>query len=90
MESENFERLLKICRLRLEPGEKEAIKKDIGDILDYFNTIEGVECDKYSPSYHPVSIAQKKRADKVEPFPDTASLLKNSKIYRFYVVGPKI
>ena len=90
MESEDFDRLLKICRLSLQADEKEAIRKDIGDIVAYFNTIESVDCDRYSPSYHPVDVPQKKRADKVEEFKASAKLLGNSKIYRFYIVGPKI
>lgn len=90
MESEDFDRLLKICRLRLPEGEKARIKKDIDEIIAYFNTIESVDCDRYAPSYQPIPIPAKKRQDRVEGFRDIGKLLKNSKIYRFYVVGPKI
>ncbi len=90
MESEDFERLLKVCRLRLADKEKDRIKKDIDEIINYFNTIDSVDCDKYHPSYHPVDILPKKRPDKIEPFHEAGKILKNSKIYRFYIVGPKI
>ncbi len=90
MESVDLDRLLKICRLRLADSEKEKIKKDIDEIINYFNTIESVNCDKCSPSYQPIAVLPKKRPDKIEPFHSPGKLLKNSKIYRFYIVGPKI
>ncbi len=90
MDSTDFDRLLKICRLRLADAEKTKIKRDIDDILAYFNTIESVDCDKYTPAYHPIDIPSKTRSDKVAPFHDVGKLLKNSKIYRFFIVGPKI
>ncbi len=90
MESDDFERLLKICRLSLEQGEKARIKQQINDIIDYFNTIESVDCEKYSPSYQPIDIPSRKRKDVPVQFHDAGKLLKNSKIYRFFIVGPKI
>ena len=90
MENEDFDRLLKICRLSLEKNEKTKIKHEIDEIIDYFNTIEGVDCDNYSPSYQPVAVPPKMRHDKPEQFKDIGKLLKNSKIYRFFIVGPKI
>jgi aspartyl/glutamyl-tRNA(Asn/Gln) amidotransferase C subunit len=90
MEDKDFDRLLKTCRLRLSEEDNKKIKSDIDNILEYFNTIESVECSKYSPSYQAIDIPSNKRSDNVEPFPNTDQILKNSKIYRFYVVGPKI
>ena len=90
MESKDFDRLLKICRLKLADNDREKIKKDIDEIISYFNTIETIDCDTYLPSYQPVEVLPKKRPDKVEHFRGSAKLLKNSKIYRFYIVGPKI
>ncbi len=90
MEDKDFDRLLKTCRIKLEGNEKEKVKKDIDEIIAYFNTIESVDCDKYTPSYQPIEALPKTRPDKVVPFNDTGRLLKNSKIYRFYIVGPKI
>ena len=90
MENEDFDRLLKVCRLSLEKSEKTKIKHEIDEIIDYFNTIESVDCDKYSPSYQPTEVPSRKRMDKPEQFHDVGKLLKNSKIYRFFIVGPKI
>lgn len=90
MQDSEFDRLLTICRLRLSDSEKAQIKKDTDDILSYFSTIESVDTSKLEPSYHPIEIPEKLREDKVEPFENPDSLLKGTKTYRFYVVGPEI
>ncbi len=90
MEDKDFDRLLKICRLSLADDERKRIRHDTDKILAYFNTIDGVDCGEFSPSYQPVPIPGRKRPDKVDNFKDIGKLLKNSRIYRFLVVGPKI
>ncbi|MCL5412812.1 MAG: Asp-tRNA(Asn)/Glu-tRNA(Gln) amidotransferase subunit GatC [Candidatus Marsarchaeota archaeon] len=89
MDDNEFDRLAKICRLRLTEDERKRIMHDTGEILSYFNTIEDVNCEKYPPAYQPVPISGRKRPDKVSNFKDATKLLKNSRIYRFFVVGPK-
>lgn len=90
MEEKDFDRLLKTCRLSLAPEEKIQIKKDIDNIIEYFNTISDVKCDEYAPAYQPIKVVPKVRKDVVEHFKESGKLLKNSKIYRFFIVGPKI
>ncbi|MHB1830597.1 MAG: Asp-tRNA(Asn)/Glu-tRNA(Gln) amidotransferase subunit GatC [Candidatus Micrarchaeaceae archaeon] len=90
MEDNDFDRLLKTCRMKLEPGEKEKIKEETGQIIAYFDTIRDADCDNYSPSYQPVDVPGRTRPDKVENFHNVGKLLDNSKIYRFYIVGPKV
>lgn len=90
MEDKEFDRLLKTCRLSLASDEKSQIKREIDEIISYFNTISDVDCDDYPAAYQPVKISPKKRMDIVDPFREPGKLLKNSKIYRFFIVGPKI
>lgn len=90
MEDKDFDRLLKTCRIKLEGGEKDKIKDEIGQIIEYFDTISGADCDNYPPSYHPIDVPARKRPDKAENFHNVGKLLNNSKIYRFYIVGPKV
>jgi len=90
MQDSDFERLLSVCRLRLGDGEKAQIKKDIDSIISYFSTIESVDTSKLEPSYHPIEIEERLREDRVEPFENPDALLKGTKTYRFYVVGPEI
>lgn len=90
MEEKEFDRLLKTCRISLASDEKSQIKKDTDEIIAYFNTISDVNCDGYAPAYQPINVAPKRRKDVVEHFKESGKLLKNSKIYRFFIVGPKI
>lgn len=89
MDDEDFERLLKICRLRLSEADKPQIKKDIEEVLDYFNVLDDVGMEG-EMAYQPVSIEGRMREDSVEDFKNIRGMLKNTKTYRFYVVGPKI
>ncbi len=90
MDENEFDRLLKTCRLSLAPEEKAQIKKDIDNIIEYFNTLSDAKCDDYAPAYQPIKVPPRRRKDAVEHFKETGKLLKNSKIYRFFIVGPKI
>jgi aspartyl/glutamyl-tRNA(Asn/Gln) amidotransferase C subunit len=90
MEEERFERLLKICRIKLTESEKTAIKKDIDEVIEYFNMLDSVDVGSTEPAYHPIEVEGKLREDKVVAYEDVIGLLKNTKTYRFYVVGPKI
>ncbi len=90
VEDDDFDRLLKTCRIKLEPGERKRIKDETTQIIAYFDTIRDADCDNCLPSYQPIDVPARTRPDKVEGFYDTGKLLGNSKIYRFYIVGPKI
>ncbi|MDE1767769.1 MAG: Asp-tRNA(Asn)/Glu-tRNA(Gln) amidotransferase subunit GatC [Candidatus Micrarchaeota archaeon] len=90
MEDQDFDRLLKVCRIRLAEKEREAIKKDIDEVIAYFDTLESIDCSKYEPAYQPIEIPSRKRPDKIEAFKHAGKLLENSKIYRFFIVGPKV
>ncbi len=66
------------------------MKHDIDEIIEYFNTLSEVDCSDYSAAYQPIDIAPRKRKDVAEQFPEVGKLLKNSKVYRFFIVGPRI
>lgn len=90
MEELDLGRLIKICRLQLKEEERKTIEKDIEAILRYFDTIGNVKCDDLEPAYHPLDIAPKLREDTAKEFEDSDLLLKGTKTYRFFVVGPNI
>ncbi len=90
MDDAAFDRMLRICRLRLSGSERDRIKADIDKVITYFDTIESVDCDGYSPAYQPVEMPARTREDRTDVFRESDRLLKNSKTYRFYMVGPKI
>ncbi len=85
-----FEALLRTCRIELSHAEKTSLKKDIEELIDYFNSIDAINVKGLDAAYHPVPVPQKTHADEVEEFADVSGLLGNTKTYRFYVVGPEI
>lgn len=89
MEEEEFNRLLKICRLKVDDSSKSKLKRDIDEIIGYFNLIDNIDCDE-EPAFHAVDIPGRMRKDEVKEFKNIKGLLKNTKTYRNYVIGPKI
>lgn len=90
MLDEEFDRLLHICRLRLGSEERSKIKAQVDEVIEYFDAIDAIKCDDLEESYHPIKIPERLREDAVKEFENVNGILKNARIYRFYVVGPKI
>ena len=83
----DFDRLLKVCRIRLEKEEKEKMEKEIDDIIKYFDVLDSVKIEEVNEQRAKV---ERLRKDEVKQFDNIEGLLKNTKTYRFYVVGPKV
>ncbi|MGC8479147.1 MAG: Asp-tRNA(Asn)/Glu-tRNA(Gln) amidotransferase subunit GatC [Candidatus Micrarchaeia archaeon] len=90
MEDYEFDRLVKICRLKLSSTESAEIKKDINEILEYFKILEDIDTKEVTEAFHPVEIPEKYNEDVPLDFDNIEGILKNTKTYRFYVVGPEI
>ena len=89
MEDKEFDRLLKICRIKLNDKSKEKLKKDINEIIEYFNLIDNLNTDE-EPVFHSIDIKGRMRDDEIKEFKNVKGLLRNTKTYRDYIVGPKI
>jgi aspartyl/glutamyl-tRNA(Asn/Gln) amidotransferase C subunit len=89
MQDKEFDRLLKITRLRVSAEERVQIKSDFEQVIAYFDEISSLEADG-EPAYHPVEIPGRLREDKVKPFADSESLKKRAKTSNGYIVGPKL
>lgn len=90
LEDKEFSRLLSICRIQLSESERQLIKKDVDEIISYFNSLAEVSTKGVKEAYHPIKIKEKLRDDEPSEFSDTNLILKNTKTYRFYVVGPNV
>ncbi len=90
MQEAEFDSLLSTCRIQLANGEREKIKKDIEEVIRYFDSLDSMDCDGFGEAYHPIQIPEKTRDDEVIKCSKSDSYLKGIKTYRFYVVGPKI
>ncbi len=86
----DFDRLLGICRLELTDDERQRVKSEIEEVIKYFDSLDRIDCSSESEAYQPVPIREKVRGDAVEACQDADLLLKSTKTYRFYVIGPKI
>ena len=90
MDDKEFSRLLKICRISMSESERHSIKKDIDEIVEYFDILDEVDTKGAKEAFHPINVPEKLREDRARNFEDAPLLLKNTKTYRFYVVGPDI
>ncbi len=89
MEEKEFDRLLKITRLRLTPEEKSMIKAEVEEVIGYFDSIGRIHTDE-KPAYQPIGVPGRLREDEVVPFADTDALKKPSKLHDGYILGPKL
>ena len=83
----DFDRLLKVCRIRLEKEEREKMEKELDEIIKYFDVLDSVKVEEVNEQRAKVESLRK---DEVKQFDNIEGLLKNTKTYRFYVVGPKV
>ena len=89
MKDDEFERLLKISRVRLSDDEKKKIRKDIEDIISYFDKIQSVECGD-EPAYQPIDVPTRFRRDVVKRFENVEGLKRDVKLHEGYIRGPKL
>ncbi len=89
MDEQEFDRLLKVARLKLSESEKKTIKRDIDEVIRYFDKIAGVAAGD-DPSYQPIRVPTRFREDRVIPFKDVELLKKGSKLREGYIIGPKL
>ncbi len=89
MKDDEFDRLLKTTRLKLSPDEKSKMKKDIDEIIGYFDKIDKIRTEG-EPAYQPIYVPSVFREDKVRAFSDIDALKKPSKLHKGYILGPKL
>lgn len=90
MQEKEFDRLLKVCRIQLSGSERAKIKGDVEEILKYFDSISSIDTKNVKDAYHAVDVPEQLRDDEPREFDSQELILKNTKTYRFYVVGPEI
>ncbi|MCL4376151.1 Asp-tRNA(Asn)/Glu-tRNA(Gln) amidotransferase subunit GatC [Candidatus Parvarchaeota archaeon] len=90
MEEYEFERLLKTARIELDKEESASVKKDINEILRFFDKLENVSLGEEEQAFHSVEIPEKLRKDSAENKNELENVFYNGENYRFYFLGPKI
>ncbi|MDE1873773.1 MAG: hypothetical protein KGI04_01485 [Candidatus Micrarchaeota archaeon] len=89
MKDDDFDRLLKTSRLRLSAEERATIKRDIDEIIRYFDRINKAHAEG-GPAHQPISVPTRFRDDNVSAFADFELLKKTSKLHKGYILGPKL
>lgn len=68
------ERIARLARLRIEPGELDERARDLGRILELFERLGAIDTDGVEPLAHPLEAAQRLRPDEVTEEVDRESL----------------
>ncbi len=90
MDDEGFDRLLRNCRLMLSEGERSRMKADVDSVIGYFGAIDAVDCSGFEEAHHPVEVEGRLRPDEVFEFENADAILKGTRVYRFYILGPMV
>ncbi|MFP4230022.1 MAG: Asp-tRNA(Asn)/Glu-tRNA(Gln) amidotransferase subunit GatC [Candidatus Nanohaloarchaea archaeon] len=54
------------ARINLKDEEAEGLAEDFEEILDMFQTLDGIDTGDVDPSFHPVEVDEEKRPDREE------------------------
>ncbi|MDR3305734.1 MAG: Asp-tRNA(Asn)/Glu-tRNA(Gln) amidotransferase subunit GatC [Clostridiales Family XIII bacterium] len=73
-----IEYLAELSRLELAPEEKEARKKDLADILDYMERLNGIDTAGLPEMTHPFESGNRLREDRITNGDRRESLLENA------------
>ncbi len=90
MDDKEFKSLLETARISLIETESEKIKKDLEEVISYFDQLDKIDCGNLQPAYHPIEIPGIMRDDVPEEFKEKKELLDNTKTHRLYVIGPEV
>lgn len=73
-----IEYLEELSRLELNNDEKKIIKKDLGDILDYVDTLNEIDTENIEGVSHPFTFTNAFREDEVINTDNREDILKNA------------
>ncbi len=76
---QDFEKLLRLCAIKLEWEEKEKIYSQLDSILDFVSQLQEIDTEDTQPLYHPIEDKLLLPQKWIEEFEDKKDLLKNVK-----------
>jgi len=76
---QDFEKLLRLCAIKLEGEEKEKIYSQLWSILDFVSQLQQIDTSDVDPLYHPIEDKNLSLAEGVQPFENTQKILQNVK-----------
>ncbi len=75
---QQIEHVASLARLELSADEAEAMTRDLGRILEYVETLEGLDTDGIEPTSHAIPLDTPVRADEPAPPMDPDAALSNA------------
>ncbi len=91
MNKEEVEKVASIASLELSDTEKEDLKDDMENILDWFSRLDEINTESVEPAFQPIDVKNEMREDEVEETLERKEALGNTdnKEDGFFK-GPKI
>ena len=71
----DLERLLKNCRLSLDPEKYKRMEEDLRKVINWFEEIQKINTEHLAPALHPIEIKDVWRVDESEVFPGVEEIL---------------
>lgn len=85
---ELISKLQNLALLELLEAEKERIKKDIKNILDFFDKLNQLDLRELEPLFHPISTGKLRKDEIKEPLKNDEALMNVKRKENGYIVGP--
>ena len=78
IDREQVKKVAQLARLDITAAEEEQFTTQLNSILDYFEQLSELDTENVEPTTRAIEVSNITRADKLEPFPDKADLLKSA------------
>ncbi|BAB66326.1 MULTISPECIES: Asp-tRNA(Asn) amidotransferase subunit GatC [Sulfurisphaera] len=86
--NELISRLQNLALVELNDREKERIKRDIKNILDFFDQINKLDLSNVEPLFHPISTGKLRKDEIIKPLSRDEALSNVKRKEDGFIVGP--
>ena len=66
MDQQTIDKLLSLCQLSLQPGDREQLLRDLSSIVELVDFMQSIDTDGVKPLSHPLEANQRFRPDEPE------------------------
>ena len=84
-----LEKLQNLALLEIKEEEKERLKKDLREILNFFDKINQLDLTNVEPLFHPLSTGKLRKDEPMRPLSRDEALQNVKRKENGYIVGPR-
>jgi len=84
-----LKKLQALALVEIKGQEKEKIKRDLQNILEFFNKINQLDLTNVEPLFHPLSSGKLRKDEPIEPLNREEALQNVKRKEDGYIVGPR-